>query len=224
MTGTSSLTFLRMPTTNSHLLRTLAIATTSHLHPLALSPADPICASLSTKYQPPIPPHSPTFAPTSARKVHIRTIVALASGHALSHIHSLHSHQPLKESYDEVDATISECIRLLIDKPQPHTWLHCDAIALAFCSHILLQKARVEYLTQVLAQEPPSTHLAEQEEKARLALTYSRRMAWDMVKVAISKIENEEEVKRLPFAGLCCVLRAGMAVLETNGCVEEDVV
>ena len=76
----------------------------------------------------------------------------------------------------------------------------------------------------MLAQGPPSTHLAEQEEKARLALTYSRRMAWDMVKVAISKIENEEEVKRLPFAGLCCVLRAGMAVLETNGCVEEDVV
>jgi hypothetical protein len=75
----------------------------------------------------------------------------------------------------------------------------------------------------VLAQEPPSIHLAEQKEKAELALSYSRRMTWDMVKVAVNKIESEEEVHRLPFAGLCCVLRAGIAVLETSGCVEEDI-
>lgn len=49
-------------------------------------------------------------------------------------------------------------------------------------------------------------------------------MAWDMVYVAIQKIQSKTEIPRLPFAGLCCVLRAGLAVLETRGLVDEDVV
>lgn len=53
-------------------------------------------------------------------------------------------------------------------------------------------------------------------EKVYLALRYARRMAWDMVPVATSKINGEEGVGRLPFAGLCCVIRAGLAVVETG--------
>jgi hypothetical protein len=60
--------------------------------------------------------------------------------------------------------------------------------------------------------------------KVHLALKYSRRMAWDMVRVAIQKISNETEIPHLPFAGLCCVLRAGLAVLETKEFVNEDVI
>jgi hypothetical protein len=107
---------------------------------------------------------------------------------------------------------------MLVDKPQPHTWLHCDAIALAFCSYILLQQAQVRYLLKL-----PHVHeLSDELDKAGLALTYSRRMAWDMVKVAIRKTERED-VERLPFAGLCCVLRAGMAVVDTKWCLDGDI-
>jgi len=41
-------------------------------------------------------------------------------------------------------------------------------------------------------------------------------MAWDMVKVLNNKVENEEILSYLPFAGLCCVIRAAIAVLETT--------
>lgn len=82
---------------------------------------------------------------------------------------------------------------------------------------MMLQQAQVQYLCKVSCAD-------EQVEKARLALGCSRRMAWDMVKEATSKIEGEEEMQRLPFGGLCCVLRAGVAVLETSGRMADDVV
>ncbi|KAF2624995.1 hypothetical protein BU25DRAFT_398166 [Macroventuria anomochaeta] len=199
--------------------RILFIAAPSISLPLTFPPADPICTSMSAKYQPPIPPQSSTFSPTSPRKVHIRTVAALASGHALDYIHARQRSLTPNDSYDAVDNQISDCIKMLVDKPQPHTWLHCDAIALAFCSHILLQQAQVHYL----AAPPQPIELHEQQEKASLALKYSRVMVWDMVKVVINKIRSEEEVARLPFAGLCCVLRAGMAVLETTALNVYDV-
>lgn len=49
-------------------------------------------------------------------------------------------------------------------------------------------------------------------------------MAWDMVRVAIQKIQSEAEIAHLPFAGLCCVLRAGLAVLETKEFSGEEIV
>ena len=49
-----------------------------------------------------------------------------------------------------------------------------------------------------------------------MSLHYSRRMAWDMVRVMIEKIENEDDLPCLPFAGVCCVIRAAIAVLETG--------
>jgi len=60
--------------------------------------------------------------------------------------------------------------------------------------------------------------------KTHLALRYSHRMAWDMVRIAVQKITRPEEIPLLPFAGLCCVFRAGLAVLETKVYVNEDVV
>lgn len=47
-------------------------------------------------------------------------------------------------------------------------------------------------------------------------------MAWDMVQVGIRVIACEEEIARLPFAGLGCVIRAGVAVLETWGWVDDE--
>jgi hypothetical protein len=49
-----------------------------------------------------------------------------------------------------------------------------------------------------------------------MALRYARRMAWDMVHVMIQKVQREDDVPCLPFAGVCCVLRAAIAVLETT--------
>lgn len=55
-----------------------------------------------------------------------------------------------------------------------------------------------------------------------MALHYSRRMAWDMVQVMIRKIEREEELLFLPFAGVCCVIRAAIAVFETRMYADVD--
>jgi hypothetical protein len=78
----------------------------------------------------------------------------------------------------------------------------------------LLQEAQIRHLISnwtVLAESPDPEY-----EKVHLALKYARRMAWDMVRVAISKIDGEDGMERLPFAGLCCVIRAGLAVVETE--------
>lgn len=42
-----------------------------------------------------------------------------------------------------------------------------------------------------------------------------------MVQVGIRVVGCEEEIARLPFAGLGCVVRAGVAVLETRGWVDD---
>jgi hypothetical protein len=55
-----------------------------------------------------------------------------------------------------------------------------------------------------------------------MALQYSRRMAWDMVHVMIQKIENEDDLPYLPFAGMCCVIRAAIVVLETKRYINGD--
>lgn len=168
---------------------TLLIATPSLSLPLTFPTTDPICTSMSDNCQAPVLPHSPTFASTSPRKVHVRAFVALTSGHTLSYIHARHRNLEPTKTYDGVDVKASECIKMLVDKQQPHMWLHFDATALVFCSHILLQQAQGQYLTKL----PHATGL-------------------------------DEQVQRLPFAGLICVLRAELAVLEITGCMDDDVV
>jgi hypothetical protein len=49
-------------------------------------------------------------------------------------------------------------------------------------------------------------------------------MTWDMVRMNIKRIRNEAEMPHLPFAGLCSVFRAGLAVFETSELVDEKVV
>jgi hypothetical protein len=45
-----------------------------------------------------------------------------------------------------------------------------------------------------------------------------------MVRVSFQIIKSEEQVSRLPFAGLCNVMHAGLVVLETRGIVNEEVI
>lgn len=92
---------------------------------------------------------------------------------------------------------------------------------MAFCSHVLLQQAQMTYLSATMV---PFSFPGPDYTKAHLALKYSRRMAWDMVRVAIQKVQFEGEIAHLPFAGLCCVLRAGLAVIETSEYMVEVVV
>jgi hypothetical protein len=189
---------------------------------------------------PDIPAPSPRPYASSPRKVHIRAAVSLASGHVQEYIHARHHELEPEETYDKVDEIINKCIKKLVDKPEPHTWLHCDAIAMAFwyrlyfrmhvdanfafSSNILLQLSQMQYLCTIL-EHPHTLGMPDPKYiKVHLALKYSRRMAWDMVRVAIQKIQTEAEIPHLPFAGLCCVLRAGLAVLETKEFVNEDVV
>lgn len=115
---------------------------------------------------------------------------------------------------------MSACIKMLLDNPQPSTWLHCDAIALGFCSNLLLQQEQLRHLARLSR----SNALYERKEKVELTLTFGRRMAWDMVKAALGSVESREDVARLPFAALCCILRAGMVVLETSGLKDEELV
>lgn len=189
----------------------VAIASTSL--PLMVSPSNPICDTLASKYHPPIPPPLPGIPLTAPEKLHLRTVVALTSGHALDYVNALQRSLQPNESYDTIDTRVSACIKMLLDNPQPATWLHCDAIALGFCSNFLLQQVQVSHLERLSL----SSQLHEHKERVYLALTHGRRMAWDMVRVALGQIESKKEVVRLPFAALCCVSRAGMAVLKTSG-------
>jgi hypothetical protein len=100
--------------------------------PLTVSSHDSISRSIKSSLGPKFPPSPPRAYASSPRKVHIRSLVSLASGHILEHIHERQHGLEPEETYDQIDITISECIRMLVDKPQPHTWLHCDAMAMAF--------------------------------------------------------------------------------------------
>ncbi|KAJ6192721.1 hypothetical protein J3E72DRAFT_203681 [Bipolaris maydis] len=199
----------------SSILFLSATLSTTHLtpgFPLGLSPLDPLVISLASSLPATIPAPPPTPDATSPRKTHIRSATAVAASHILSYTHALTHHLPLPSNYASADEKINTLITLLIDKPQPHTWLHCDAIALAFCSHLILQLTQIQY----------SRLQGEEGEKIKVALRVSRRMAWDMVQVGIRVIACEEEIARLPFAGLGCVIRAGVAVLETWGWVDDE--
>ncbi|XP_014555128.1 hypothetical protein COCVIDRAFT_39050 [Bipolaris victoriae FI3] len=199
---TSSILFLSTTLSTTHLTPGF---------PLALSSSSPLVTTLASSLAPTIPLPPPTPDATSPRKTHIRSATAVAASHVLSYTHALTHTLPLPSTYASADQKINTLITLLIDKPQPHTWLHCDAIALAFCSHLLLQLSQAQF----------STLQGEEAEKVKVALSVSRRMAWDMVQVGIRVVGCEEEIARLPFAGLGCVVRAGVAVLETRGWVDD---
>ncbi|KAH8731666.1 hypothetical protein GQ44DRAFT_604645 [Phaeosphaeriaceae sp. PMI808] len=204
--------------------RMMPVSITISTTQLTLLSHDSICKAVENAIGPVIPPPPPNPYASCPRKVHFRSAVAIASGHVMEYIHARYHDLDVEKSYDQVDDLIQACIMMLVEKPLPHTWLHCDAIAMAFCSHILLQASQIQHLSNTLEQahtpESPTPEFA----KVQLALKYSRRMSWDMVRVAIEKISCEAEVPHLPFAGLCCVLRAGLVVLETRDYVNDDIV
>jgi hypothetical protein len=83
-------------------------------------------------------------------------------------------------------------------------------------TYLLLQQAQVVYLeSKHLGPSHPDTT------KARMALHYSRRMAWDMVRESLQKVGSEEELAQVPFARLFFVMRAAVAVFETKKYGEE---
>ena len=45
-----------------------------------------------------------------------------------------------------------------------------------------------------------------------------------MVRVSFEIVKSEDSVSRLPFAGMCSVMRAGLTVLETRGIVDDAVI
>ncbi|KAF2845694.1 hypothetical protein T440DRAFT_493260 [Plenodomus tracheiphilus IPT5] len=200
--------------------RLIPLSMLSDSVPLVLRSTDPTSKAVANRLMPGVPPPSHQQTPTSPRKIHIRAAVALAAGPALEYIYARQHGLEPEQTYDQVDDVIAECIKVLVDKPQPHTWLHCDAIAMAFSSHILLQQAQMTHLSANMVH---FTVPGPDYTKAHLALKYSRRMAWDMVRTAIQKIQFEAEIPHLPFAGLCCVLRAGVAVIETAEFMAEEV-
>ncbi|KAF3043927.1 hypothetical protein E8E11_005863 [Didymella keratinophila] len=197
--------------------RILFITTLPGSLPLTISPGDLICGTLSAEYSR-ITPGLPPGRPPS--RLHLRNIVALASGHALEYLNALQRNISPSESHDVVEDHISACIKMLLDNPQPSTWLHCDAIALGFCSNLLLQQEQLRHLARL----PCSNALDERKEKVHLTLMFGRRMAWDMVRAALGSVDSKEEAARLPFAALCCVLRAGLAVLETSRLNDSELV
>lgn len=185
--------------------------------PLAVPPGDPICQKLIEKYASIPPALSPGRPPS---RLHLRSVVALASGHALEYLDALQRHVQPNKSHCTVEEDVSACIKMLLDNPQPSTWLHCDAIALGFCSNLLLQQEQLRHLEQL----PPSDAVDERREKGELTLMFGRRMAWDMLRAALGSVESKEEVGKLPFTALCCILRAGMVVLQTTGLDDGELV
>lgn len=209
---------------------TLAISHLTPGFPVSIPSSSAFSVTLAQTLGPNIPPPPPTVDATCPRKIHIRASVAIAASHVLSYTHALTQGKAvptaaaaaIPASYATADDKINKCINMLIDKPQPHTWLHCDSIALAFCAHVLLQAVQTRFLRT--ATTPTSTHDPVVDiAKPLLALRISRRMAWDMVRVGIQVINSAAEIAELPFAGLCCVVRAGVVVLETRDYVDEEV-
>jgi hypothetical protein len=110
----------------------IPISLTSDSVPIILPSNNTISKMVAKSIGPDIPAPSPQPYASSPRKVHIRAAVSLASGHVQEYIHARHHDLEPEETYDQVDEIINACIRKLVDKPEPHTWLHCDAIAMAF--------------------------------------------------------------------------------------------
>jgi hypothetical protein len=110
--------------------RMVPLSTLSVSLPLAVSTRHPLSKLVAENLGTYLPDPSPSaIAP---RKVHVRATVALVSGRVLNYIHALRCHVEPDETYDEVDAAAALLLKTLLRKPQPYTWLYCDAISMAF--------------------------------------------------------------------------------------------
>ncbi|KAF2864952.1 hypothetical protein BDV95DRAFT_613101 [Massariosphaeria phaeospora] len=188
--------------------RMIALSALTTSLPLIYPTNSPLARSILDALSGTIPPPSLHPSAVSPRKLYIRARVALESGRILEYIYTLKNGLPSQETYEDVESGIAGLIKSLVKKAEPYTWMMCDAIALAFCSQLLLHQAQA--LNTALSLAP----------KTNLAFCYARRMAWDMVRVGIEKIDVETYIGQLPVAGLCCVLRAAVAVMETQEVAE----
>jgi hypothetical protein len=47
-------------------------------------------------------------------------------------------------------------------------------------------------------------------------------MSWEMVRIAVQLVNSEASFSKMTLAGLCSVMRAGLAVLETRAFVDHE--
>jgi hypothetical protein len=207
---------------------------------IAIQSIDPFSKDISKAMGTKLPPQSVHPYANATRKVYVRAAVSLAAGHVQEHIHARQHQLEPTEAFDEVDETINACIKQLVERPEPHLWQNCHATAMALwyvvfahlstnadqavSSHILLQASHMQYLSNIFPHPHINHEAASVLSKARMALKYSRRMSWDMVRSTLKRIRDEAEMPHLPFAGLCSVFRAGLVVLETREFVNENLV
>jgi hypothetical protein len=112
--------------------RMIPLTTLSTSLPVAVPTKYPLSQTVAGKLGVGLPAPSPSPTPISPRRVHVRAMVSLVSGRVLEYVHAVHHRSVPGETYDELDAAVALIIKTLLKKPQPYTWLHCDAIAMAF--------------------------------------------------------------------------------------------
>ncbi|KAH7390996.1 hypothetical protein DE146DRAFT_151443 [Phaeosphaeria sp. MPI-PUGE-AT-0046c] len=204
--------------------RQLPLSMTADCLPLTLSSRHAISLALRKTLGSGLPPMSTRQSATSPRKVFIRTGAAIAAGHALEYVYSRQHGSDPDQSYDHADAVVNRCISMLIVKPDSLFLLHCDAAPMTFCSHIILQSTHIQHLRNAgLCGQLPADPSPEYS-KALIALDFSRSMSWEMVRIAVQLIKSEASISRMTLAGLCSVMRAGLAVLETRQLVDREYV
>src|SRR3954469_6042123 len=88
----------------------------------------------------------------------------------------------------------SQCHSGRFDSSPPEISRHRATIDLIHSSHILLQRTQMQHLCYTFepknAPEDPTSEYA----KLYLALQFSQRMAWDMVRVCIQILKFEQEI------------------------------
>ncbi|KAF2821657.1 hypothetical protein CC86DRAFT_448667 [Ophiobolus disseminans] len=195
--------------------------TTDHL-PLTIPTGHPISITLRKSLAPGLPSRPINSSATSPWKVFARTGAAISAGPALEYIHSRQRGEEPEISYDEADCIANRCISMLVIKPDSPVMFQCDVVPMIVCSHIILQATHTQHIRDSFSDSRSSE--APEYVKALVALRFSRSMAWETVRTAIQLVESEESVSRTTFAGLCSVLRAGLAVLETAVFVDDKVI
>lgn len=125
------------PQTQKHKIATLtqyrfvSLTSPTQIIPLNIPSNDPISVSVTKDLAPMVPLGPPISYSSSPHKVHIRSVASLASGHVIEYMYARdHGLEP-KETYQQVNEVMDTCFKALTNTSKPHTWLHCDSIAMA---------------------------------------------------------------------------------------------
>lgn len=172
--------------------------------PLVCPPSHPLARDVSSflsRHE--IGPYHTDPILRARRKLKVQAQVTLATGRVLDFIYASTRNKEPAEKYEDLSKDMEVVVHSLVNKEGPHSWLMCDCIAMGFSALVLLHHCHVQLLPYP-------------DEKSMLALHYSRRMAWDMNVLLIEKLKAEPEISHLPFGGLCCVVRAAVAVAQSG--------